>query len=182
MPSNKPRLYVALYVRSGSPKMPGLEDTYHWALIVGPKTETEISEGVRFHAHDRMTVVEDEAQHIWRHEEMSVSMSPVLMILIRVMVAKVADMDRLVAVLRSTSVGGEEVGWNGISWVRAVLNRLEVDGGCLGKSGVEWDVIRNAAMWYVGKKKAEHRFDGQASFDGTRVPTYDLLQGKEVVA
>lgn len=28
MPSNKDRLYVALFARGGAPKMPGLEDTY----------------------------------------------------------------------------------------------------------------------------------------------------------
>jgi hypothetical protein len=27
MPSNKERLYITLYARSGAPKMPGLEDT-----------------------------------------------------------------------------------------------------------------------------------------------------------
>ncbi|GAB1212609.1 hypothetical protein ATERTT37_001753 [Aspergillus terreus] len=41
MPSNKDRLYVALYARASRPTMPGKEDTYHWALIVGLKIETD---------------------------------------------------------------------------------------------------------------------------------------------
>ncbi|KAM0274862.1 hypothetical protein ACHAQH_007787 [Verticillium albo-atrum] len=34
--------------------MPGLEDTYHWALIVGPKIEDQDSKGARFHANEKI--------------------------------------------------------------------------------------------------------------------------------
>ncbi|MCJ1335945.1 hypothetical protein MMC09_001219 [Bachmanniomyces sp. S44760] len=54
MPSDKGRLYVALYARGGKPTMPGSEDTYHWALIVGPKEEKEGKQGVRYHAVNRV--------------------------------------------------------------------------------------------------------------------------------
>lgn len=39
MPSNKPRLYVALYARGGAPRMPGLEDTY---VIREPNSDLDI--------------------------------------------------------------------------------------------------------------------------------------------
>ncbi|RDW79841.1 hypothetical protein BP6252_04479 [Coleophoma cylindrospora] len=57
MPSNKDRLYIALYTRGGSTKMPGKEETYHWALIVWPKIEMDksgaMAEGTRYHAKER---------------------------------------------------------------------------------------------------------------------------------
>jgi len=49
---------MALYARGGSATMPGKEDTYHWALIVGPKVEVDKSgamvEGTRYHAKERI--------------------------------------------------------------------------------------------------------------------------------
>ncbi|KAI0426084.1 hypothetical protein F5Y09DRAFT_334430 [Xylaria sp. FL1042] len=71
MPSEKDRLYVALYARGGVPTMPGLEDTYHWALIVGPKTESENSRG-----------------SVWEYEERTISMATTSMLLVRIMVGK----------------------------------------------------------------------------------------------
>jgi hypothetical protein len=38
MPSNKDRLYVALYARGGAAKMPGGEDTYVYNQIAAPQS------------------------------------------------------------------------------------------------------------------------------------------------
>ncbi|PYI06130.1 hypothetical protein BO78DRAFT_461497 [Aspergillus sclerotiicarbonarius CBS 121057] len=56
MPSNKDRLYVALYARGGAPTMPGKEDTYHWTLIIGPKIKTQGKMGVQYHAKEKPKV------------------------------------------------------------------------------------------------------------------------------
>jgi len=42
--------------------------------------------------------------------------------------------------------------------------------------------VKNTAMWYVKKKADEHRFDGSGEFDQSKVPTWDALEGKEVIA
>ena len=52
MGPNKDRLYIALYARGGPAKMPGGEDRYHWALIIGPKHERRRSLGTRFDVRD----------------------------------------------------------------------------------------------------------------------------------
>ncbi|KAJ5189668.1 hypothetical protein N7491_008287 [Penicillium cf. griseofulvum] len=73
MPPNKDRLYVALYARGGNPTMPGKEDTYHWALIVGPKVEEEDSMGFRYHAKERR---ETDGSSKWFFEERECALIP----------------------------------------------------------------------------------------------------------
>lgn len=90
MPSNKDRLYLALYARGGVAKMPGREDTYvygnslwrlnplsiiryHWALLMGPKSDRKDDEGVRYHARER---VRPEGGSEWVFEELTISMMP----------------------------------------------------------------------------------------------------------
>ena len=43
-----------------------------------------------------------------------------------------------------------------------------------------WESMRDTAMWYVAKKRAEHRFDGSVPYDSKVAPTWDMLEGKEV--
>lgn len=47
--------------------------------------------------------------------------------------------------------------------------------------GLNWDGVRDTAMWYVERKKAEHRFDGQGDFDQTKAATWDMIDGFERV-
>jgi len=76
MPSDKDRLYVALYAREGAARISGGEDKlvdtrmhmlngnmihvtdgdsrrYYWAFIIGPKAEDAGSRGKRVHAKER---------------------------------------------------------------------------------------------------------------------------------
>ncbi|CAD0108112.1 unnamed protein product, partial [Aureobasidium uvarum] len=53
--------------------MEGKEDTYHWALSVGPKSDNNDARGVRYHARDRAT---QEADSAWAFEEAKTSMTP----------------------------------------------------------------------------------------------------------
>src|ERR1700679_4177436 len=109
MPSNKDRLYIALYARGGRATMPGKEDTYatsiscatippnnkfsyHWALIVGPKVEMDKSgamvEGTRYHAKERIDG--------WVFDEQTINLQPTNALLVRVMIGKIERKDRAV--------------------------------------------------------------------------------------
>ncbi|KAG2415380.1 hypothetical protein HFD88_006571 [Aspergillus terreus] len=158
--------------------MPGKEDTYHWALIVGPKTETDGSTGVRYHAKEWPR---PEGGSTWLFEERSSRLLPSSMILVRIMVGKVIDRNRLVESLRIRPIRQGEPGWNCVSWVKEALEALETDKNALGSSVLEWDKIRNTAMEYCQRKKGQHRFDGQGQFDKDKVPTYDLMERKEII-
>ncbi|KAI5800041.1 hypothetical protein EDC01DRAFT_648706 [Geopyxis carbonaria] len=177
MPSKKDRLYVALYARGGSAKMPGKEDTYHWALIVGPKVEVDRSgamvTGTRYHAKEGI--------HGWVFEEQTINLHPTNALLVRVMVGKIEHKDSAVDIIRETPIKPAEPGWNCVSWVQEALAALQADGKALGTSNVNWNAVRDTAMWYVEKKKAEHRFDGKGDYDPSKPPTWDLLQGRETI-
>lgn len=152
---------------------------YHWALLVGPKVEEDKGKGMRFHAIER---VQDDMGVAWLFEEGPSALAPTRMILIRVMVGKVEDRERLFNVLRGTPIRASEPGWNCVSWVKEALEGLKKDGTALGSCAIEWDLVRDRAMGYCQKKRDEHRFDGSTTADTSKIPTYDLIKGKETTA
>ncbi|RMY64594.1 hypothetical protein D0863_09719 [Hortaea werneckii] len=158
---------------------------YHWSIIVGPKVETPGSKGTMFHAMEKIALVDGKAQSSWEFQERTTSMGATRMILVRIRVGKVASMERLSSVLRSTKIKGTEPGWNCVAWVKEALESLKDDGKALGTSKIDWVSIRDTAMRYVEQKKLQHRFDGTANsgeFNHLKVATWDCLEGKEVVA
>lgn len=185
MPPNKDRLYVALFVRAGKPKMAGLEDKYHWALITGPKDESDASAmGTHFHVKRVLSDAQGSSSSPamkWVYEESSIPMIATRMILVRIVVGKVKNRDRLRAALRRTPVRSEVPGWNCVEWVKEAFLEASNDAEAMGKTVGGWDLLRDAAMWYVEKKKAEHRFDGIGQFDQTKVSTWDMFSSREIV-
>ncbi|KAH8777366.1 hypothetical protein F5883DRAFT_409224 [Diaporthe sp. PMI_573] len=187
-PSNKDRLYIALYARGGDSVMSGGEDKYHWALLVGPKHEDSNSKGKRFHVKETMTTVDGRTQSRWVFEERDIGMNPTAMILVRVIIGKVANLERVASVLREVPVRDNQSGWNCVWWLREALDMLRADAKALSggrSSAAGWKEAGEAAMEFVKGKEREHRFDGKAApgwFDMSRVATYDLLRGEEVVA
>ncbi|RAH67819.1 uncharacterized protein BO66DRAFT_456579 [Aspergillus aculeatinus CBS 121060] len=174
MPSNKDHLYVALYVRGGKARMPGKEDTYHWAVHIGPKSPTEQRLGVRYHAKERLTV-EGKSEFIFEESEVSPQM-----LLVRIAIAKILDQGRAVGILRSTAIRQNAPEWNCVSWVQEALGALNADSRALGTRILDWERVRDAAMEYCQRKKDQHRFDGKGDFDMGAVPTYDLMVGREL--
>jgi len=107
-------------------------------------------------------------------------MAPTAMILVRILVGKVASTKRLESVLRSTSIKGAQPGWNCVVCVKEALQGLEEDGKALGTSITDWTSVRNAVMRYVERKIAQHRFDGKAKFDLSKVATWNILESQEL--
>jgi hypothetical protein len=151
---------------------------YHWALIVGAKDEGKNDTGKRYHAKERLV---GPGRSQWEFEERDVSIAPTSMLLVRVLVAKVANMDRLASIVRTIPIQQDKAGWNCVSWVQEALRALKGDGKTLGTSVADWDKVRDAAMSYVQKKKDEHRFDGEGDFDMQKAPTFDLTKGRETI-
>ncbi|KAF7855966.1 hypothetical protein EAF04_009922 [Stromatinia cepivora] len=178
MPSDKNRLYIALYARGGKATMPEKEDTYHWAFIVGPKKELEGSKGTRFHARERMV---SPFGSQWQYEEVPIPLMATQMLLVRVMIAKIENDDRLLQILRKIPVRGGDHGWNCVAWVKEALEELQSDSRTLGTGVTEWKTVRDAAMTYCQKKKDQHRFDGVVTFDTHNAATFDLIDEREVI-
>ncbi|RAH57432.1 hypothetical protein BO85DRAFT_477923 [Aspergillus piperis CBS 112811] len=138
--SNKPRLYISLHARGGGvrPKMPDKEDTYHWSLTIlpkdkqqhrFPKTKRSIV-GTTYHVRELPTPTGTGMVFKWTFEERSTALDT--MVLVRVLIGKVVDRERLVEILREVPVGGGEEeggeeGWNCVSWVRGAVEAIKRD-------------------------------------------------------
>ncbi|TLD25816.1 hypothetical protein E2P81_ATG09473 [Venturia nashicola] len=184
MPSDKDRLYLALYARSGSSKMSGGEDKYHWSLMIGPKKETPDAKGRRCHATNMAQIVDGDFRSAWIFEDHQTSLLPTGSILVRVLIGKVADGTRLREVFARTPIrAGHEgyEGWNCISWVQEALSLAALDGKALGTCHTDWTHVRDTALWYVRKKAAEHRFDGKKDYDLSKIATWDAIEGTELI-
>lgn len=108
-------------------------------------------------------------------------MKPTRMLLIRVIVGKVADKGRFQTIMREVPIVQGDPEWNCVTWIKNALIALELDGKALGTSKINWDIVRDTAMKYCQDKKDQHRFDGQGQFDMSKAPTFDLLEGKEII-
>jgi len=150
---------------------------YHWALLVGPKEEAEGGKGMRYHAKERVT----DSGVSWIFEEKEVGLLATSMLLVRVMIAKVEDKNRLVSILRSTPVRQGAAGWNCVGWVQEALQSLAADKKALGTGVVDWIKVRDGAMNFCQRKKDEHRFDGKGNYEMSKAATYDLVEGKETI-
>ncbi|KAG6038541.1 hypothetical protein E4U41_004109 [Claviceps citrina] len=180
MSCNKTRLYIGLYVRGGSPKMAGKEDTYHWALLSGPKREPKSGhQHTMYHVKAKL-VIEGEPKVARSEWEYSAECDRTSMLLARIVIAKVCNLQRLERILQQVPLRPDKEGWNGVAWVREAIHLASLDADALGSRVADWDVIRDKAMWYVNQKKSSHRFDGLGQFDITKPATWDMLQDKEV--
>ena len=117
----------------------------------------------------------------WDFEERECPLTPTNMLLVRVVVGKIIDGNRLAEILRNTPVREDQPGWNCVAWVKEALESLANDSKALGTSVTEWDKVRNAAMEYCQQKKDQHRFNAWSNFDMGKTPTYDMLELKETI-
>lgn len=160
-------------------------DRYHWALLVGPKNEHSHSKGKRFHAKEVIESINGCTQIRWVLEERAIGMNPTAMVLVRISIGKVMNLERAMAVLRDVPIRGNQFGWNCVWWVKEALDLLRVNGKTLSRTSVaDWTRVRNASMGYARRKEKEHRFDREAPpgiFDTSRVATYDLMKTREVI-
>ncbi|KAG5983275.1 hypothetical protein E4U55_000353 [Claviceps digitariae] len=181
MSCNKTRLYVGLYVRGGSPKMSGKEDTYHWALLSGPKQDPKSGyQHTMYHVKAKL-VIDGEPRVARTEWEYSSECDRSSMLLARIVIAKVCHLERLERILREVPLRSDKEGWNCVAWVREAIHLASLDPEALGSRVDDWIAIRDKAMWYIDQKKSSHRFDGLGQFDISKPATWDMLQDKELV-
>ncbi|KFA75344.1 hypothetical protein S40288_01985 [Stachybotrys chartarum IBT 40288] len=163
--------------------MPGLEDTYHWALVVGPKTPADDDAGTRYHVKHKLELVgtPPEPKPVWYFEQEDIQMGSSFQNLVRILVGKVKNKNKLNDIIRGIPLRSDVPEWNCVEWVKEALTAAVQDGKVLSKCPEDWESVRDTAMWYVAKKKDEHRFDGRAKYDFSKVATWDLVKGYELV-
>lgn len=132
---------------------------------------------MRYHAKDRTSAI---GAKVWRFESVETSIQATSTILIYITVAKILEPKKLEVILKAVPVVQNDPTWDCITWVKNALEELHKS-GCLGTRQSEWEVVKQVAMDYVTRKVTEHRFDGQVLVDKVKVPTYDLMDRKEIV-
>jgi hypothetical protein len=75
--------------------------TYHWFLIVGPKTERSDDCRMRYHAKDRTSAT---GAKVRRFESAETSIQATNMILIRITVTKILELKKLEMILKAVPV------------------------------------------------------------------------------
>ena len=111
------------------------------------------------------------------------------MLLVRILIAKVKDRSALEAILRTIPIRAgqpEHPGWNCVGWVKEALETIqahEKKDKALGTAILDWQTVRDAAMEYIDKKRAQGRWTEEArnTFNMSAVPTFDLLESTETV-
>lgn len=150
--------------------------------MLAPKVEKKTSQGKLYHAREKY--VRESQSYEWFFEECKCDLLPTIKMLVRILVAKVENIQRLEQILRTTPIRHEEAGWNCVFWVREALEKLKADKEALGTSVVEWATVRDTAMKYCQDKIDQHRFDsfgGFGGFDEEKIPTYDLIEEVETI-
>lgn len=147
--------------------------------MTGPKEEVEGGRGMRYHAKEQILHT---GQIQWIYEERDIPLIATNMLLVRVVVGKVTNMEQLVKILRNVPIVQGDGAWNCITWVKHALEALQFSKEALGTCRIEWIPVRDAAMKYCGDKKKDHRFDGTRGFNMSKAATYDLLTGRETIA
>jgi hypothetical protein len=173
--SNKDRIYVALYARGGQDP-----NTYHWAIIIGPKNEVEGGRGFRYHARQRLDPARP-GRYVWHYEALDIPLAQTSMLLARVMIGKVADGAQLAATLAAVPLVQDDLAWTCRIWVRDAIAALEADRKSLGTSVTDWQRIEQTSNTYVAQKRQQRRYDGSGTWKAGTMPTYDLLEEKEVI-
>ncbi|KAJ8128064.1 hypothetical protein O1611_g5570 [Lasiodiplodia mahajangana] len=180
MSSGTDCLCIALYARGRESKGPDIEDKYHWALIVAPKTELDDqSRSIRFHA--KQTPSAEPPHLVWRYEEERLDIGARNILLTRVVIGNVLDMGRLRSIFANIPVRPDVPNWNCVGWVREAVEAALKDSEALSSSITSWEAVKEKSLWYIQKKTVEHRFDGQGNFSGQKAATWDMLEDKEVI-
>ncbi|KUI67191.1 hypothetical protein VM1G_11455 [Cytospora mali] len=174
MVRNKKRLYVAVY-----PSGMG-QDSYHWALIVGPKIENGAAHGQRHHVKNQMvggwTFVSNRL----------VDVRVTVQLLARIAIAKIENEERVIEAIQKVPVDpvewegqscGREPRWTCRVWLLAALKMIKNDGKTLGTNVLD-DIegVIEATKAFVAKQMANRRYD---SFAMEPKPVLDMMTGEE---
>ncbi|KAI5850815.1 hypothetical protein GGS23DRAFT_91139 [Durotheca rogersii] len=172
MVSNKKRLYVALYPSGVGNNE---ERRYHWGFLVGPKVEGEHPvRGMHYHVKNPVALG-------WVYEEVELpDVRNTNNLLVRVLVAKIIDEERLANIFREVPVVQDDPDWRGRTWVANALRALREDGRAVGRAVLDWGEIETVARQYAGEKTEGGRFRDVTLTDLPR-PTWDMLEGREIV-
>lgn len=140
--------------------------------MIGPKSEIKaLTPGARYHVKN--------SPFGWTYEEISLeNVRTTNSLLARILIAKIADEQRLIALLRQLPVVQGDPNWRCRTWVASALIEIAKDGKCVGTAELNWQKIEAFARQYVADKTASGRYQSAADMLKPK-PTWDMLENKE---
>jgi len=102
-------------------------------------------------------------------------------LLVRIVIAKIEDEHRLIALFRGLPVVQNDPNWRCRSWIASALAEIAKDGECVGSAELDWQKIEPFARRYVEEKTANGRYQSVTDLLKPK-PTWDLLENKESVS
>ncbi|KAI4861189.1 hypothetical protein F4820DRAFT_465043 [Hypoxylon rubiginosum] len=166
---NKKRLYLAIYY--SDPRTGHEDQKYRFGFIVGPKDESR-----RDHARGLSCRVRRLSSTAWQYEETrlgDVRMADDL--LARVLIAKVTDEERLMAILREAPVQDD----TNYGWCKDVVTRIANDDKAVGWPAIKkWESIEAVSLAFVCSKRMDGRYPAHP---GRPKPTWNALRRKEII-
>lgn len=118
----------------------------------------------------------------WTYEETTVAnVRSIDSLLARILIAKITDEQRLVALFRRLPVVQGDPDWRCRTWVASALADIAKDGMCVGTAELDWPKIEAAARQYVANKTASGRYGHGADMTKPK-PTWDMIQNMEIVS
>ena len=203
---DKLRLYLALFPKGGSAGggTHGSQlscDSYHWALILGPKSPLRAEAGTAFHI---VHSTSDFVNTPFFYEETDLAQSPHQSrnLLARIAIAKVFDEQRVQALLRalaadiktrkdsraSTDTSNVELAsLSCLTWVKTAWETISTDSQRPLKSYFgpdDWEDIESRARKYVKRKRQQGRYNpntepGEVTWNPAEVPTWNYWENRE---
>ncbi|KAH7248414.1 kinase-like domain-containing protein [Fusarium solani] len=146
-----------------------------WEFSVGPKVEDQdVVHGMRYH-------VKNPISQGWMYEEVELrNVRTTGNLLVRILIAKVRDEERLANIFRNVPIVQDDPNWRCRSWVANALAAVKEDGRAVGRAELDWGNIENVARRYAGEKTEAGRFRDVALAQMPK-PTWDMLENREIV-
>ena len=117
----------------------------------------------------------------WTYEEIPLeNVRTTNTLLVRIVIAKIEDEHRLIALFRRLPVVQDDSNWRCRHWIASALAEIAKDGKCVGSAELDWQKIEPFARRYVEEKSASGRYRSAADLLRPK-PTWDLLENKESV-
>ena len=117
----------------------------------------------------------------WEYVSLEIPLIQTNMLLGRIMIAKITDKAHIRSTLAAVPAIQDDPSWTCRIWVKDAIAALEADGKSLGTRVTKWTTIEQNANNYIRQKRQQRRYDGSGSWEPGTVPTFDLLENREII-
>lgn len=115
----------------------------------------------------------------WVYEEVECNARTTPNLLVRILIAKVTDPERLARICQSVPISKSNPSCR--TWVRDVLEVIKRDGNAVGTAILDWTGIEHVAKQYALEKTESGRFADVALAEKPK-PTFDLIHNREIIS